>query len=149
MRSPPRCASGSQAHACKAFATRLRWLSIAALGVPVVPPLLQNTLPPLENNTTLVIQVLDLGLIVPLSFLSGALLLRRSAWGYLLASIAVLKFLTMGLAVRAMAINMALVGVAISPVELIVFPAITLVNLLMAGLLLKNIDAPYARRLPT
>ena len=114
------------------------FLLLAWLG-RIVPPLLQNSLPVLENTTSLVIQALDLGLIVPLSILSGILLLRRSAWGYLLASVAVLKFVTMGSAVTAMGINMVLAGVPASPIELAVFPTITLLNLVMAVLLLKNI----------
>jgi hypothetical protein len=124
------------------------FLLIAWLG-RILPPLFQNRLPGLENNTTLVIQVMDLGLIVPLAFLSGVLLLRRSAWGYLLASVAVTKLLTMGTAVSAMGVNMALSGVPVSPVELIVFPSLTLINLLLAVLLLKNVTACQPDRKPT
>jgi hypothetical protein len=56
--------------------------------------------------------------------------------------------LTMGTAVSAMGINMALSGVAISPVELIVFPSLTLINLVMAVLLLKNVEVRQAVPLP-
>lgn len=114
------------------------FLLLAWLG-RIVPPLLQNQVPPLENTTTLVIQAMDLGLIVPLSILSGVLLLRRSAWGYLLASVAVLKFVTMGTAVSMMGINLVRAGVPASPVELVVFPTITLLNMGMAVLLLRNV----------
>jgi hypothetical protein len=106
----------------------------------LIPPLLENGTPVLENTTTLVIQAMDLALIVPLAILSGILLLRRSAWGYLLSSVAIMKGLTMALAVGAMAINQALSGVAISPVELIVFPALALLNLTAAVPLLRNIE---------
>lgn len=124
------------------------FLLLAWLG-RIVPALIQNQ-PPfgLESTTTLFIQVLDLGLIVPLAFLAGALLLRRSAWGYLLASVAVMKMLTMGLAVSAMAVNMALVGTEISIVELIVFPTLTLINVIIAGLLLKSVQEPHHAPLP-
>ncbi|HEY0604382.1 MAG TPA: hypothetical protein VGD58_15785 [Herpetosiphonaceae bacterium] len=136
------------------FSPRLPRRSIAALLVAaggfllvawlgrIVPPLLRGETPALENTTTLFIQALDLGVIVPLSFVSGVLLLRRNAWGYLLASVAVLKFLTLGLAVSAMGINMARIGVPVSPIELVVFPALALVNLIMVGLLLKHIEVP-------
>ncbi len=111
----------------------------------IVNPLLQNATPALENATSLVIQAMDLGLIVPLSFLAG-ILLRRSAWGYLLASVAVMKLLTMGTAVSVMGINMALAGVGVSPVELVMFPAITLANLVIAVFLLRAIQTkPKAR----
>jgi hypothetical protein len=106
----------------------------------IIPPLLQNGTPVLENTTTLVIQSMDLALIVPLAILAGILLLRRSAWGYLLASVAIMKGLTMALAVATMAINQALAGVAISPVELIVFPALAALNLTAAVPLIMNID---------
>ena len=114
------------------------FLLLAWLG-RIVPTLTSRTVA-LENTTTMVIQAMDLGLIVPLAFLSGALLLRRHAWGYLLASVAVMKMLTMGASVSAMGINMALSGVEISPVELGIFPSLTLLNLVMAVLLLINVD---------
>jgi hypothetical protein len=106
----------------------------------IVLPLFQNQTPALENTTTLVIQTMDLGLIVPLAVLSGVLLLRRSAWGYLLASVFVMKAITMGLAVSTMAINMALVGAPDSLLIVIPFLLITLMNLVMAALLLKNVE---------
>jgi hypothetical protein len=106
----------------------------------IVSPLLQSQTPALENTTTLVIQAMDLSLIVPLAILSGVLLLRHSAWGYLLASVAVLKGLTMALAVSAMGINMILAGVPDSPAIVIPFLILTLLNLVMAVLLLKNVD---------
>lgn len=106
----------------------------------IVPPLVQNATPPLENTTTLVIQAMDLALIVPAAILAGLLLLRRSAWGYLLASVAVLKGLTLSLAVSAMGISMALNGVPDSPVLLAVFLTLTVLNLVVAVVLLKNVE---------
>lgn len=115
------------------------FLLLAWLG-RIVPPLLQGQIPALENATTLVIQAMDLGLITPLCILAGILLLRQSAWGYLLASVAVMKMLTLGTAVSIMALNMLRVGVPASPVELLVFPTLTVANLVLAVLLLKHID---------
>ncbi len=109
-------------------------------------PLLQGTTPALENTTTLVIQTMDLGLIVPLSFLSAILLMRRSPWGYLLAAVFTLKGLTMGLGVSAMAINMALAGVPDSLGIIVPFLAITLVDMVMVVILLRNIDRRETRR---
>jgi hypothetical protein len=106
----------------------------------ILPPLIHGTTPALENTTTLVIQVMDLVLIMPLAFLSGILLLRRTAWGYLLASVTVLKGLTMALAVSTMGVNMALKGVSDSSVFLIIFLILTLLNFISVVLLLKNID---------
>ena len=115
------------------------FLALAWVG-RIVSPLLQNQTPALENTTTLVIQAMDLSLIVPLAILSGILLLRRSAWGYLLASVAVLKGLTMALAVSTMGINMILAGVPDSLAIVIPFLILTLLNLVMAVLLLRDVD---------
>ena len=106
----------------------------------IIPPLMKSTTPALENTTTMVIQVMDLVLIMPLAILSGLLLLRRTAWGYLLASVTVLKGLTMALAVSTMGINMALNGVSDSSVLMIIFLVLTFLNLISVALLLKNID---------
>jgi hypothetical protein len=107
----------------------------------VTPELLQPQTPAaLENTTTRVIQAMDLALIVPLAVLAGIQLLRRTAWGYLLASVALLKGLTMALAVSTMAINMALAGVPESMGIMIPFLGLTALTLVMAVLLLKNID---------
>jgi len=99
-----------------------------------------GNIPALENTTSMFIQAMDLALIVPLCVLAGILLLRRSPWGYLLASVGMMKFITMGTAVSVMGLNMLRVGVPTSPIELAIFPTITLVNLVMVGILLKNLD---------
>jgi hypothetical protein len=115
------------------------FLSLAWIG-RVVPELINPQTPAaLENTTTRVIQAMDLALIAPLAVLSGILLLRRSTWGYLLASVAVMKGLTMALAVSAMAINMALKGVPESLGIMIPFLILTVLNLVVAVFLLRNI----------
>lgn len=115
-----------------AFLT-LAWLGrIAATFAP-------GAVPALDNVTSMFIQVMDLGLIVPLCILSAILLLRKEAWGYLLASVAMLKFLTMGLAVSVMGLNMARVGVPISMVEMGIFPTITLINIIFSVILLRDL----------
>jgi hypothetical protein len=116
------------------------FLLLAWLG-RIGQPLMQNETPALENTTTLVIQAMDLGLVVPLCFLGGVLLLRRSPWGYLLASVALLKGVTMGLAVSAMSVNMTLKGVPDSLGIMIPFGVITLLNLLTAAVLLKDVQS--------
>lgn len=115
------------------------FLLIAWLG-RVGGPLLQGTTPTLENTTTMVIQTLDLGVVVPLNLLAGVLLVRRSAWGYLLASVAVLKGLTLGLGVSVMGINMALAGVPDSTVLVGIFLFVTVLNLVAAVLLLRSVS---------
>lgn len=114
------------------------FLSLAWLG-RIAATFSPGAVPPLENTTSLFIQAMDLGIIVPVCLLSGILLLRRQPWGYLLASVGLMKFLTMGTAVSVMALNMARVGVPVSVVELVIFLTIALANLVMVGLLLRNI----------
>ena len=115
------------------------FLVLAWLG-RIAASLLGDAIPPLENITSLFIQAMDLVLVVPLCVLAAVLLLRRSAWGYLLASVALLKFITMGTAVSVMGLNMARVGVPVTVVELGIFPTITLLNLVMVVALLKNME---------
>ncbi len=119
------------------------FLTLAWLG-RIAPTILQDQTPPLENVTSMFIQAMDLGIVVPLCVLAGALLLRRDPWGYLLASISLLKFLTMGTAVSLMGLNMARVGVPVNPGMVAVFLGIALVNLVMVVLLLKNIKEKEA-----
>jgi hypothetical protein len=117
------------------------FLTLAWIG-RIVPEMLQPQIPAaLDNTTTRVIQAMDLTLIAPLAILAGILLLRRNAWGYLLASVAVLKGLTMSLAVSTMAINMALKGVPDSLGIMLPFLVLTFLNLFVAILLLRNVDA--------
>ena len=114
------------------------FLSLAWLG-RIAVTFAPDTLPALENTTSMFIQVMDLGIIVPVCVLSGILLLRRHPWGYLLASVGLTKFLTLGIAVSLMGLNMARVGVPVSAVELGVFPTIAIANLVMVTLLIRNI----------
>lgn len=114
------------------------FLSLAWLG-RILPTILEDQVPALENTTSMFIQAMDLGIIVPFSVIAGVLLLRQTAWGYLLTAVGLMKFLTMGAAVSLMGLNMARVGAPVSVIELVVFPTIALFNLVMVILLLKGI----------
>lgn len=94
----------------------LMWLSL------ILGPLASGQRPAaLESYTTLVIQALDLGVIVPLSLITGYLLLKRNAWGYALASMVLIKGVTLGTAVLSMALFMSLNGVEVVLPEVIGF----------------------------
>lgn len=100
----------------------LLWLS------RIVPALVSGAAPAgLESYSTLFVQAGDLGLVVPLAILTGVLLLRRHAAGYLLAGVLLVKGTTFGLALIAMMIVMATAAVAIAPVEVVFFTAVTVV----------------------
>jgi hypothetical protein len=109
------------------------FLLLAWLG-RIVPPLL-NGQPPLglESNTTLFIQVMDLGLLAPIMIVGGIQLLRRQPLGYLIAAVGLIKFAIFGLALIAMEMGQALAGVAISPAEAIIFPLLAVAAILLAG----------------
>jgi hypothetical protein len=107
----------------------------------IVPPLIAGQAPRgLESTTTLVIQALDLGVIVPVAFLSGILLLRRAPLGYLLASIVLVKTLTLGTAVSAMVVGQLLAGVELGISEIVGFPLLALIGIGMTVALLRNLS---------
>ncbi len=115
------------------------FLSLAWLG-RILTPWMQGVDPALENTTTLVIQFMDLSLIAPAAILGGILLLRRNAWGYLLASVLLTKGVTLGLGVSTMAVNMSLRGVPDSLGIMIPFLFITLANLILTVVMLRNVS---------
>ncbi|MBX3065117.1 MAG: hypothetical protein KF726_19205 [Anaerolineae bacterium] len=106
-----------------------------------IVPSLSQEVPPLglQTYSTLVIQTLDLALIVPLAFISGILLWRRTAWGYLLMSILLLKGLTLALSITAGVIGQAVAGIQLSFGEVVIFPLLTLIDLALTYVLLKNV----------
>ncbi len=98
-----------------------------------------GAVPALDNVTSMFIQAMDLGLIVPTCALGGVLLLQRRPWGYLLAAVGMVKFFGLGTAVSLMGINMARHGVPVSAVELAVFPALSLVNAGLTMAMLRSV----------
>jgi len=105
----------------------------------VAAALAPGAIPALDNTTSMFIQVMDLGIVVPVCVLSAVLLLRRRPWGYLLASVGLLKFLTLGIAVSLMGLNMARVGVPVSAVQVGIFSAMALANVVMVFFLLRSV----------
>jgi len=114
------------------------FLSLAWLG-RIAATFGAGAIPALQNTTSMFIQAMDLGIVVPVCILSGTLLLRRRPWGYLLASVGLTKFSTLGTAVSLMGLNMARVGVPISAVELVIFPGMALAGVVMTVILLKHV----------
>ncbi len=107
----------------------------------IIPTIINGTVPlGLEHYTTLVIQGLDLGFIVPIALLSGVLLIKRKPFGYLLSSVIIMKGLTMGAALTAMIVGQYFAGVAMNIIEMIMFPIFSLIIFYCMILLLKNID---------
>lgn len=106
----------------------------------IVPPLLKNAIPVgLEHYTTMVIQAMDLGFVVPLAILSGILLIKRKSFGYLISSVIIIKGITMLSSVSAMIIFQAYVGVKMNVIEMSMFPLFNLFTIYCLLLILKNI----------
>lgn len=115
------------------FAIGMLWLG------KIAPSIFKGAIPlGLEHYTTLVIQGMDLGIIVPAAFLSGILIIKQKPFGYLLSSVIIIKGVTMLTSITAMIINMALKGVAMNLVEILIFPVLNLVAVMCLMLLLKN-----------
>lgn len=78
-------------------------LLLAAMWLPMVlMNLTATTVEPLDGATTLVVQALDLGFLVPLGLFTAVLVWRRAPVGYLLASVVVVKAVAMALAIVSM-----------------------------------------------
>ncbi len=115
------------------------FLSLAWLGL-VVPPMLTGEPPAgLESAITMVIQSLDLGVIVPTALITAILLLQKRPWGFTLASVVLLKILSMGTALIAMIINQMREGVVIDPVTSVIFVVISISGMILAVAALRNI----------
>lgn len=108
----------------------------------IIPALVNGTAPfGIDHYSTLVIQVLDLSIIVPLSIITSILLLQRKPWGYVLSSIVILKALTLFLAIFAMIIAEYIHGNPMDPVEVIIFLAIIFVNFGISGLVFRAVPS--------
>ncbi|WP_234121540.1 hypothetical protein [Clostridium hydrogenum] len=94
----------------------------------------------LEHYTTLVIQGMDLGFVVPFAILSGILLIRENNYGYLMSSIIIIKGFSMFTTITVMMISMMLSGVAVSLIEIIIFSIANLVCVYLFIILLKSIN---------
>lgn len=115
------------------------FLTLTWLGLVAAPSLTWAPPAGLESAITMVVQALDLGVIVPTSFITAILLLRKQAWGYALSSVLLLKILMMGAALIAMIVGQILAGVAVDVVISVIFVIISLTGIILGILTLKNV----------
>jgi hypothetical protein len=115
----------------------LLWLSI------VVPPLLNGTIIPLqvEHYTTLIVQGLDLGILLPAAFICGVLWLKRAPLGYLLTPVYFVFLSILMTALTAKVVAMAILEYNVIPVVFII-PTFNLLTVLCAAAILKNVVEP-------
>ena len=114
-------------------------LSVLIWLMDIVVALTSGGVPPiLGPYTTEVTYVLDLAIILPTAYLAGVLLLRRSPWGTLLASILITVNATIGLAVASQSIMQALDGIILAPAQYAAYvaPFVTL-SLIAIGLIIS------------
>jgi hypothetical protein len=86
----------------------------------------------LQGETTLVVQALDLGLVVPTALLIAALAWRRTAVGQVLASIYVVTSVSMSAAIVAMLLSAGMVEAAFELPPILIFGAFLVAMLALA-----------------
>jgi hypothetical protein len=124
------------------IAIALLWLEV------IIPPLANGSIYPesLQHYTTLIVQGFDLGLLLPLAFVSGMLLYRRTDIGYL-AGITYIIFLSFLMtALTAKIIAMGLQGYHIIPVIFII-PVFNLFAIGCAAAMIRSIRKEAAEKL--
>ncbi|GFP76011.1 hypothetical protein [Clostridium fungisolvens] len=93
----------------------------------------------LEYYTTLPIQALDLGFVVPIAIMSGILLIKNKSLGYLLAPIMIIKEISMLTAITAMIIGQIYSGISMSVGEMVIFPCFNLIIIYCLYLVISNV----------
>jgi hypothetical protein len=125
-------------------------LIIVWIGLSILPALLQGRTPELSGSTTLVTHGVDVGIIAPLAFLSGVLLLQRAPLGYLLAATLLVLSSVLGAGVVALSAAQTRAG-ALTTAETIVFVApfviLTVAGIWLTVLLLRNLTEPGPTRM--
>ena len=107
----------------------------------IVPATTRGETPEMLNGAhTLIAQALDLGLLVPFGIAAGVLLLKRNAWGYLLASIGTVKLIMMAVAIVAMVVVRSIIQRQSSWVEIAIFSAFAAVGTAFFVALLHSFD---------
>jgi hypothetical protein len=93
-------------------------LSLLVWLMDIVVALLSGNVPlTLGPYTTEATYVIDLGIILPTAYLAGILVLRRSPWGTMLASLLITINVTIGLVVASQSIMQALDGIILTPAQ--------------------------------
>ncbi|OFX63088.1 MAG: hypothetical protein A2066_03525 [Bacteroidetes bacterium GWB2_41_8] len=118
-----------------ALCITLLWLSV------IVPPLIDQTIVPLavQHYTTLTVQAFDLSLFLPISFVSGFLLIKKHKFGFLMAPVYLVFLSLLMTALIAKIVAMANAGVNVMP-AIVVIPCIAVISIICAFILLKNMN---------
>lgn len=120
-------------------------IMIGLLWVSKIAPTWISSLSPLglEHYTTLVIQAMDLGFVVPTAIISAVLLQQRKPLGYLLSSVVLIKGIALLISITAMIISMMISGVATSIIEITVFGILDIFGIYVLWRLLSQIKSSH------
>lgn len=112
----------------------LLWLNI------ILRPLFDGTLIPKETEhyTTLIVQGFDLSLLLPMGFISGYLLFKKRAFGYLFSHLYFIFLSVLMSALIAKIVAMGMLGYPIIPVIFII-PVINIGAITCSGLMFKHL----------
>jgi hypothetical protein len=106
----------------------------------IITPLISGTVPSeLEHYTTLTIQALDLGFVVPTAILSGILLIKRRSFGYLLATVISIKETTLLAAITAMIISQEAAGIHVGGAVIAAFSLFDLIIIACLVIIIRNV----------
>jgi hypothetical protein len=117
-----------------ALSIALLWLSI------VIPPLLDGTIIPVqvEHYTTLIVQGLDLGILLPAAVICGLRWIKKKPFGYLLAPVYFVFLSILMTALTAKVLAMAYLGYNAIP-AIFVIPGFNFITVVCTVTILKNI----------
>lgn len=117
------------------IAIAIMWLEI------IITPLIDGTIIPknVEHYTTLIVQGLDLAILLPLSFLSGLLFIRKRPLGYLLAPVYFVFLSILMTALSAKVIAMGLLGQNVIP-AIFIIPTFNLLSVLLTIYIFLNVE---------
>ncbi len=113
----------------------MMWLQV------IIPPILDGTIYPaaLEHYTTLIVQGMDLGLLLPLCVVSAVLFLKKRNLGYMLAPVYLVFLSILMTALLAKIIGMTITGVEAGP-ALIIIPAMMGLSYMLTWLTYRTIS---------
>lgn len=113
----------------------LMWLKM------IIDSIITGTAPAaLEGYTTLVIQALDLGVLVPAAFVSALLLFKNHEWGYTLSAIFLIKASLIGTAILSMVLFMLTNGVNVEQGQIIIFLIMTIAGITITAAFYRKIQ---------
>jgi hypothetical protein len=135
LRFGPRFPRRGMAALCFAMAAILlfMWLSI------ILPTMGGSAVGLLHGQTTMVVQAIDLGLVVPLCLFTGIAALRSRPIGYLLCTVFVVKAAAMASAICAMLVSAALVEGRLEAAPFAVFASAALASILLGARMYRSV----------